>query len=263
MQDFSKHYKSFTNIQLLEILNNPTDYLEDAVIAAKAEFESRQISEEDLASAVQFLDDKAEKKKSKKMSFGLKSVNYSIHPPDLLDSSLVEEQEVVDRPTLEKLILGVVGICLLQSAFGFYGLYRIYRIGVLSWYDSIVAMVSVVIILVMLIPTYMFLNESRKGWSILTVMYLGSMMVTVVELFWRVWSQLYYIGNLGTIGLYWESIAGIILGAMVLWALLHPIVLRHYAVNTSLKLKIIGWTVGVVGLYLLVKYYGIFSTMYF
>ena len=51
INDFNKHYKTISDAELLDILDNARDYLPSAVEAAQKEFLARQLSEAELREA--------------------------------------------------------------------------------------------------------------------------------------------------------------------------------------------------------------------
>ena len=59
---FSAYYKTITATELLAILDNPGDYQPAAIEAAKAELESRQLSETAIQEARQPLVEKVQRK---------------------------------------------------------------------------------------------------------------------------------------------------------------------------------------------------------
>jgi hypothetical protein len=63
---FSDYYKTITTTELLAILDNPRDYQSAAIEAAKAELESRQLSETALQKARQPLVEKVQRKEAER-----------------------------------------------------------------------------------------------------------------------------------------------------------------------------------------------------
>ena len=81
--EFSERYKKLGNASLLEIIDNPGDYQLAAVEAAKKEFESRNLSAEQLASAreeleLKYKDILLEKEREEEVKRKIKSVSSSI-----------------------------------------------------------------------------------------------------------------------------------------------------------------------------------------
>jgi hypothetical protein len=52
---FTEYYKTITNLELLEILENPDDYQPSAIEAAKNEISSRQLSDTEISEAKESL----------------------------------------------------------------------------------------------------------------------------------------------------------------------------------------------------------------
>jgi hypothetical protein len=102
---FAEYYKTITDSALLAILDNPQDYQASAIDAAKAELESRQLSESAILEARQPLLEKeqaqaAEREKRKMMEEKLKAAGTS-----LFDSINPMEQGI---PTTDKMIRRIV-----------------------------------------------------------------------------------------------------------------------------------------------------------
>jgi hypothetical protein len=62
LQDFAERYKMISNSELLEILQNPAQYQSIALSAAKSEFTSRNLSENEINEAKKYLLDKKNEK---------------------------------------------------------------------------------------------------------------------------------------------------------------------------------------------------------
>ena len=88
MNDFTEKFKTYSNTDLLKIIESPDDYQPLAVETAKIIFSSRQLSEEDIENAKADLESQRQEKEiqtQKKRKIALtaeyvKNIAKSIHP---------------------------------------------------------------------------------------------------------------------------------------------------------------------------------------
>jgi hypothetical protein len=60
-EEFAERYKAFSNPELLKILHNPSQYQPASILAARAEFDSRQLPDEDIDEAEKILSEEKER----------------------------------------------------------------------------------------------------------------------------------------------------------------------------------------------------------
>lgn len=125
MNDFTEKFKTYSNTDLLKIIQNPDDYQPLAVETAKTIFTSRQLSEEDIENAKAELESQRQDKEiqtQKKKDLENKVKNIA--------DSLLETLNPIytDTPTTDKIIKI---ICIV---FGGLFLFQVYtEFGMLSF----------------------------------------------------------------------------------------------------------------------------------
>lgn len=115
---FAEYYKTITDSALLAILDNPQDYQASAIEAAKAELESRQLSESAILEARQPLLEKeqaqaAEREKRKMKEEKLKAAGtiYILTKKEMRESFLIS----TDKAAAVIIIAGLVSFLIVYG----------------------------------------------------------------------------------------------------------------------------------------------------
>lgn len=159
MSKYRERFSTFENFQLIEIITKSHEYNEEAVAAAQAELDSRNIPEEELAAetnSIQAELDQIQEKKEFNESLG-QSILDSVNPI------------VKTKPTKEKYILYIT------LAYTFFSLYQFYHFWPLLTilynpdffvFDFYTAITSVYIFIPP-IATALFWQRYKAGWVLI------------------------------------------------------------------------------------------------
>lgn len=192
--DFSEYYKTISNTELLNILDNPRDYQPPAVEAAKKEFANRQLSEVQIQEARQPLIAKQIQKEKEREK--VKAVETKIRKTG---HTFVDTINPVQSgiPSAEKTIRLIV---IVFASIFLYQLLKDFRSAIalikdLPHYplDS-----AVYLIYFILLPVAVFTFWKRKttGWILLTIF----LSFSCIEILWELYNALTWRPS-GVIGL--------------------------------------------------------------
>lgn len=174
---FSNYYKTISNAELLDILNNPRDYQPLALEAAKKEFSDRQLSENDVKEATELLNEKRLQKHRKKEK--IKTIENRIKEGgETLIDTLNPIQSGI--PTIEKRIRWitiVMGGFFLYNFIQDFQTHVFYAKGILRF--PIESAIYLGLLLLLLVAIFTFWKRLKIGW-ILLVMYLVFSLVAVI-----------------------------------------------------------------------------------
>lgn len=166
--EFTEKFKTYTNTELLRIIDNPDDYQPNAVETAQAIFSDRQLTEEEIKIAKDELEVERQeklKKEEKKRAVEDKFKNIS---KSILDNVNPIQSET---PTTEKTIT------IISLLFGGLFLFQLYKeFGMISYmftdlsedWDSIIGLYFFPLVVA---PTaiILFYKKNKFGWLLLTI----------------------------------------------------------------------------------------------
>jgi len=164
--DFRKYYTTVSNVELIEVLSNENDYQQEAVIAAKKELDSRQLSQDDLNDAKNLLVEKRLHQKRKvERAISIKR-KIKKAGSEVIDSINPIQPE---RPTVEKTIriiaifYGIIFVYILL--FKFRDIYLGFR-DIMGGHFYVVSYVLFFCLLP--VAVYLFFKKRKTGWTLLT-----------------------------------------------------------------------------------------------
>ena len=168
MNDFTEKFKTYSNTDLLKIIEIPDDYQPLAVETAKIIFSSRQLSEEDIENAKADLESQRQEKEIQTQ----KKRNLENKVKNIADSFIETINPIqTGTPSVEKIIL------IISIVFGGLFLFQVYKeFGMLTfiftdsgakWDFSMVLYFFPLI----LVPTaaYLFYKRRKIGWILLAI----------------------------------------------------------------------------------------------
>ncbi|HRG25448.1 MAG TPA: hypothetical protein PLL23_13680 [Chitinophagaceae bacterium] len=174
---FSDYYKTITATELLAILNNPGDYQPSAIEAAKAELESRQLSETALQEARQPLVEKVQRKEAERKKIKAVEEKLKIAGTGFFEAINPIQQGI---PSTEKMIRRITIV------FGVIFLYQLIsdfreHIAYIKDFSSYPFLTVLYFFSLVLLPVALLFFWKRKmlGWILLTI-YLSFTVVTVL-----------------------------------------------------------------------------------
>jgi hypothetical protein len=174
---FSDYYKTITATELLAILDNPGDYQPSAIEAAKAELESRQLSETALQEARQPLVEKVQRKEAEREKIKVVEEKLKVAGNGFFEAINPIQQGI---PSTEKMIRRIAIV------FGVFFLYQL-----ISDFRTHMAFISdfpryplesgLYLFSLVLLPVAILFFWKRKqlGWILLTI-YLSFTVVTIL-----------------------------------------------------------------------------------
>lgn len=161
-QSFNDTYQSFSNLQLYDVLQNKQDYQSTAIAAAEAEWNKRQIVEEELARIVHLWNVQQQsvvQKKEKQKAVEQKLKNYR--------DKLVDDLDPLAKPSTDRSIRMISLICAFILAFRFIQIYK-----ELPWIHAYPLMhilfgeIGIVSSLIVAIGIWKFSRKKKSGWAI-------------------------------------------------------------------------------------------------
>lgn len=168
--NFAEEYKSFTNTDLLQILDRPEEYQEQAIVAAKAELEKRNLT----PSAIQLAREPLEARQAKKIK-EQEMINAAKDQIRKAGSSLLDNINPIQEGvfTTERLVR-ILGLCFVVIII--YNLKTNYRLLWTSWKDfpkfPFESACIIMPIILLHVGTIFFLFRKKAGW-ILSVLHLS------------------------------------------------------------------------------------------
>ena len=179
MQDFTKRYSSYDNIDLFKILAKKSEYQPEAVLAAKAEIDRRQISEEevDRIQATILKEKEAVENKEKRSQEIKQQIIDTINP--------VKET----APTVKRVVNGITivfcGIALFQW-------YKFFQILFFVWNENLSMLdfgtAFMIIPLLILTPgIILFWKRVKTGW-VFMMSYFVFTIVQIIAWFYFTWN---------------------------------------------------------------------------
>ena len=166
--DFNEKFKTYSNTQLLRIIDNPDGYQPNAVETAKSIFSERQLSEDDIKIAKDELKTEREeiqKEEQKKIEIESKLRNFG---KTILDNVNPIQKETPTSEKTIKIISLLLGGLFLFQFYKALGMIRfIFTASSAAWDISMVLYFLPLIV----IPTATILFYKRKkfGWLLLTI----------------------------------------------------------------------------------------------
>ncbi len=185
MTAFTERYNTYSNAQLLKILERPGEYQPLAVATAKEILKERQLSEEDLSAAKAELETEARIKeaqllKKKEVREKLKKAGASL--ADTLNP--VADEKPAAHKTITIISIGLTGLFLYQLA----GVGDFLPSGIYAKWDlKVVAIFLPSLVLLVTIP--LFYKRKKAGWILLAaylcVSFLGAVWLVYLALTWQ------------------------------------------------------------------------------
>jgi len=165
---FTEYYKTITNTELIIILDNPDKYQQEAVEAAKLEFNNRNLSEEQIAEARAPVIAQKEKKERQKEK--LESIKQqAIDTGDILIDVLNPIRQ--DKPGTDKIILTISVVYGLLSLYTLISNWRIipYFIRDIPEFpmDSLLFFTPIVLVAS---GTLLFWRRMKFGWILMAIL---------------------------------------------------------------------------------------------
>ena len=168
MTDFFETFKTYSNTDLLVIIDNPKDYQPIAVETAKTIFESRQLTEKDIKIAREELhslqlEQDAYDKREKHFEDKVKNMTYSV-----LSSLNPIQVETSNSDKIIKtisIVFTIVSLLQFYEAFGIIG----FMFGVDPAYWDFSMLVYLLLLFTVPIATILFFRRKKMGWTLLII----------------------------------------------------------------------------------------------
>jgi len=192
--DFSEFYKSISNTELLNILDNPGDYQPLAVEAAKNELLKRQLSETEIKEAreqiiAKQIQKEKQREKVKAIEDKVKATGYS-----LLDTLNPIQTGIPSTEKIIRLIVIVFGALFLYQLIKDFKIHEIYIKDIPRFpFDSILYLAP---LLLLPVAIFTFWKKIRIGWFLLAIFLVFSTVAVLWELL-----QYFLLGPPGNSGL--------------------------------------------------------------
>jgi hypothetical protein len=174
---FSDYYKTITTTELLAILDNPRDYQPAAIEAAKAELESRQLSEKALQEARQPLVEKEQLKEAEREKIKVVEEKIKAAGTGFFEAINPIQQGIPSTERMIRQITIVFGVIFLYQLISDFGEHLAY----IKDFSSYPLVTILYLFSLVLLPVALLFFWKRKqlGWILLTI-YLSFTMVTVL-----------------------------------------------------------------------------------
>ena len=166
--EFTERFKKFDNLKLLKILETPKDYNPEAIRAAKAELENRNISDEEIKNIKDHFQDKQQKIENSKANLAKAKQTLTAKGTEVIETihPLQKKPYTADRKIL--IICILLSLSLIYFLFArIHIVYYILRNNILDF--STIAFILPLIILPLAI--YFFYKRSKIGWTIVCLLY--------------------------------------------------------------------------------------------
>ncbi len=249
--EFTDRYKNYSNSELLKIIDNPNNFQPLAVETAKAIFESRQLSDEDIeiakaTIAIQRQEKEAHDEKKKVLGIKVKNIGAS-----LVDTFYPIQ---TNTPTTDK-IIKIVSI-----VFGGIFLYQLFKeIGMIKFMftDSederdFSIILYFLPLLIVPIATVLFYTRKKIGWTLLAI-FLTYSAVNAILLFFmelnRMPSGIPALDILFPTTSPVTHLGTIIFFCGILWVICKDSIREIYTIEKKPMVRTIGVTATVVGLF--------------
>jgi hypothetical protein len=186
-KEIEERYKKMSNAELLEVLQHPAHYQSEALSIAKAEFNTRQLSEKDIQEAGQALLNKNLKKE-------LQNERIAAATTKIVDAGNTFYDTInpirVTAPTAEKLIrfisLVFSGLFIYKIKVNF-GLFSSIIEG--SSHESFAYTIYIFPIVVELIAIVLFWLKKKSGWMLLAIFCCYSLVEILQGLYYSILFQ--------------------------------------------------------------------------
>jgi hypothetical protein len=180
MNQFAERYKTFTNAQLIRIIDNQIEYQQLAIEAAENELAQRQLTDEELdilktQNETQERENQIQKDKKEAFENKVKDITVSI--TDTLNpirTASLSTNQVINRISI------AFGLLFLFQAFTQIGLIVfIFTNSQSKWDFGVVA--YLLPILVLPVATLLFWRRKKYGWILLFIFLIYSVLTTIVS----------------------------------------------------------------------------------
>jgi hypothetical protein len=181
---FSEYYKTISNSELLQILENPNDYQATAVEAAKHEFAARQLSKIEIKEAKEPLIAKRAKKEQQEQKVKIFEDKIKNTGNSLLDTISPVQ---IGIQTVEKSIRLVV---IMFSGLFLYQVIRDYRLfsGYVQDFTRFPLLSALTLLPMVILPVaiFTFWKKRKIGWTLLTIF----LTFSIVSILWTFYQSL-------------------------------------------------------------------------
>ena len=250
MNQFAERYKTFSNAQLLRIIDNQIEYQDPAIEAAENELAKRQLTDderESLRIGNEIIERENQIQKDKKEAFENKVKDVSVSITDTLNpirTSTLSTNQVINRISI------AFGLLFLFQAFTQVGLILfIFTNSQSKWDFSVVAYLLPVLVLP--VATLLFWRRKKYGWILLSIFLSYSVLTTVVSFILDFRSQhsgVEVIDNLFPATSPTTYLVRIFLFGGCLWLLCKNSIREVYAINKQTILVTTGIGIAVTGI---------------
>lgn len=167
--DFRKNFQTYTNMQLLKIIENPNDYQSTAVETAKALIDERRLTSEEVLTAKNELEIEKQndlKKDNRPRELEAKMIN--VGKSILENTNFIQEQSPTTEKTIKSISVLFAGLFIFQLYKQFDLIVWLFADGVQKWDLSVAAFILP--LLVIPTGTVLFYKKHTLGWLLLTVL---------------------------------------------------------------------------------------------
>jgi hypothetical protein len=242
MNQFSERYRTFSNSDLLRVIENQSDYQPEAVEAAKTEIKQRNLSNQEVTDAKSILE--IEKRELQKQNKKRAEVEQKVKT---LGTSIFDTINPIQKsaPTAEKLIRLITIVFGLISVIKWFNEFRFVKFMLIDnsagWDLSMVEYFLPLILLP--IATILFWLRKKSGW-VLMASYLTYSAIGAIVLVTMTWN-IEPLGVPALDSLFPQTspttqIFTVLFFGGTLWALSNKQILEHYDINRQTIIATIG-----------------------
>ncbi|MEI9944433.1 MAG: hypothetical protein WDN26_09480 [Chitinophagaceae bacterium] len=177
-KDFSEYYKTITNTELLDILENADDYQPEAIHSANEEFANRKLSDNEINEVKETLTatkirKEKQRQKGKEIEEKIKNAGNNV-----LESLNPIQSGIPSTEKIIRFIIAIFGILFLFWLLKDFGMYR----AMLQDFNQYPFTTSLLFLPIVILPIALILFWKRKniGWHLLTIF----MLYTTVGILW-------------------------------------------------------------------------------
>jgi len=250
MNQFAERYKTFTNAQLIRIIDNQIEYQQLAIEAAENELAQRQLTDEEIeilkiANEVQEHDKQMQNAKKRAFEEKVKDLSFSI--TDRLNpirTTTLSTNQVINRISI------AFGLLFLFQAFTQIGLIGFILTDSHSKWDFSVV-VYLLPVLVLPVATFLFWRQKKYGWILLFIFLIYSVLTTIVSFILDFRSQhsgVEVIDNLFPVTSPATYLVRIFLFGACLWLICKNNIREVYTINKQTILITAGIAITVTGI---------------
>ena len=254
--EFYEKFKSYSNTDLLRIIENPTDYQPQAVETAKVIFSERQLSEMELQIAQdEFEIEKQEKSKKEQQNLGVQNKVKNIGKSILDKINPIQKKTPTSSKAITTISILVGGLFLFQL-YNEFGMLRFMFTDSYAKWDFSMALYFFPL-LVVPIAAILFFMRKKTGWFIL-VIFLVYSAVSTIGLFILTINRI-PLGVSGLNNLFpqiipLKYILSFIFFAGIIWAICRDNIRISYAISKQTMFLVVAITSLLVGLGVIITF---------